>query len=228
MNKKRILIVDDEYDLCHILKHNLQSNGFIADVTYSAEDALKKELSDYDLFLLDVMMEGVSGFELLKIIRNEKKLDTPVVFITAMTSEEHLLEGFSHGADDYIKKPFSVSEVVVRVHAVLKRAGLKKEEAEYGLNLDNNRKRVFLDKEPVDLTKTEYDILDLLLKQPGKVYSRDEILNKIWTDQHYVLGRTVDVNITRIRKKLGTHGKCIVTRSGYGYYFDDRKIPAKT
>lgn len=227
MEKKRILIVDDEYDLCHILKHNLESNGFIADVTYSAEEVLKKDLDGYDLFLLDVMMEGLSGFDLIKILRKEKNINTPVVFVTALNSEEHLLEGFNSGADDYIKKPFSVNEVVVRINAVLMRASQNNEDQPAGLNIDNHRKRVFLDKEPIDLTKTEYDILNLLLKQPGKVYSREEILSKIWTDQHFVMGRTVDVNITRIRKKLGEHGKCIVTRSGYGYYFDNRKIPVK-
>jgi DNA-binding response OmpR family regulator len=225
MNQIKILVVDDEPDLCNILKFNLEAKGYNVDVAYSAEEGLNKDLDSYSLVLLDVMMNEISGCEMLSIIRNERNCRTPVIFITAMNTESDVLQGFKMGADDYIKKPFSINEVLVRVNAVISRSKVSKYKMEYnkGLNLDSSRKRIFIDKSPVDFTKTEYDIFTLLYTQPGKVYSRDEILKRIWSDQEYVLGRTVDVNITRIRKKLGNWGKCIATRSGYGYYFDDRK-----
>ncbi|MBI9068254.1 MAG: response regulator transcription factor [Salinivirgaceae bacterium] len=226
MNQNKILVVDDEIDLCHILKYNLEEKGFEVDVAFSAEEALQLNLENYALILLDVMMQEMSGFVMLETIRKERFIKTPVIFITAMTSEFDLMKGFEIGADDYIKKPFSINEVVVRVKAVIDRYKMASIMEKYrnGLNLDSTKKRVFIDKEPIELTKTEYDIFTLLFNQPRKVYSRDEILNRIWSDQQYVLGRTVDVNITRIRRKLGEWGKCIVTRSGYGYCFDERKV----
>lgn len=228
MIKNRILVVDDEEDLCQILQFNLQKEGYEVNITFSAEEALTANLSTYNLILLDVMMQEMSGFEMLEKIRNELGLKTPVIFITALSSEKNLLDGFELGADDYIKKPFSINEVIVRVNAVIERYKMAEFYEKYpsgdGLNLDTIKKRVFVDQEPIDFTRTEYDIFTLLFNQPGKVYSREEILNIIWKDQQYVMGRTVDVNITRIRKKLGDWGKCIVTRSGYGYYFDKRKV----
>jgi len=227
MINSRILVVDDEPDLCNILKYNLERINYQVDVAYSAEEALANDISEYELILLDVMMNEISGFEMLSIIRNEFGLSTPVIFITAMTTEENMLYGFEMGADDYIKKPFSINEILVRVKAVISRHKMSKYKEEYtkmGLNLDSSRKRIIIDKNPIDLTRTEYEIFTLLFTQPGKVYSRDEILKRIWSDQEYVLGRTVDVNITRIRKKMGNWGKCIATRSGYGYYFDERKF----
>lgn len=226
MTDTRILVVDDEPDLCNILKYNLEDKGYNVDVSNSAEEALKRDLSSYHLILLDVMMENISGFEMLSILRNERNIKTPVIFITAMSTEQNMVQGFKIGADDYIKKPFSINEVLVRVHAVINRYKNLNYmmENKNGLNLDSSRKRIFIDKKPIDFTRTEYDIFTLLFTQPGKVYSRDEILRHIWSDQEYILGRTVDVNITRIRRKLGDWGKCIATRSGYGYYFDERKI----
>jgi DNA-binding response OmpR family regulator len=226
MSNINILVVDDEQDLCQILKFNLEAKGYLVDVAYSAEEALNLNLIKYNLILLDVMMEGISGFEMLSIIRKEKKLNIPVIFVTAMSSEKNLLEGFKNGADDYVRKPFSINEVLVRVKAVLDRyqSADTLPHATNGLDLDLARKRILIDKEPIDLTRTEYDIFSMLYGQAGKVYSREDILTAIWSDQPYVSGRTVDVNITRIRKKLGAWGKCIVTRSGYGYYFDSRKM----
>ena len=231
MNSARILVVDDEQDLCEILKFNLEAKGYQVEVAYSAEEALNKNLIKYNLILLDVMMEGISGFEMLSIIRKEKQLNIPVIFVTAMSSEKNLLEGFQNGADDYVRKPFSINEVLVRVKAVLDRYQSAEvlPHTHSGLNLDLARKRLVIDQSPVELTRTEYDIFTMLYGQPGKVFSRDDILLAIWADQPYVSGRTVDVNITRIRKKLGAWGKCIVTRSGYGYYFDARKMePVKS
>lgn len=231
MINARILVVDDEPDLCEILKFNLEAKGYQVDVVYSAEEALQLNLTKYNLILLDVMMEGISGFEMLSIIRKEKNLNIPVIFVTAMSSEKNLLEGFQNGADDYVRKPFSINEVLVRVKAVLDRYYASGNDSHdvMGLNLDMARKRIVIDDHPIELTRTEYEIFTMLYGQPGKVFSRDEILNTIWSDQPYLSGRTVDVNITRIRKKMGSWGKCLVTRSGYGYYFDSRKMePVKS
>jgi two-component system, OmpR family, alkaline phosphatase synthesis response regulator PhoP len=222
----RILIVDDEPDICHILKFNLEEYGFNVDMASSAEEALKLDLSEYAVFLLDIMMEGISGHDLLKILRNDYKLKTPVVFITAMGSDDDLEQGYMLGADDYIRKPFSVREVVLRVRALLQRSenNIDKPAISKFPKIDNNRKRVIFGNTPVEFTPTEYDIFKFLCQQPGKVYSREEILNHIWPNQQNILGRTVDVNITRIRKKMGKHGNCIRTRSGYGYFFDYTKV----
>ena len=225
----KILIVDDEIDLCQILKFNFESAGYEAETVNSGEEALTKNLSDYHLFLFDVMMDGINGFELLQTLRLEKKITKPVVFITALTSEDKVLEGFSLGADDFIRKPFSPKEVVARVNVIKERfyRNFEQENSNSGLIIDNMKKRIILDNTPIDFTRTEYDIFCLLYNEPGKVYSRDKILKIVWDDEQYVLDRTVDVNITRIRKKMGDLGTCIVTRSGYGYYFDLKKISAK-
>lgn len=226
MVNKRILIVDDEVDLCEILKFNLQQDGFNVQVANSGEEALEKDLSGFDIFLFDVMMDGINGFELLQHLRLNLNITKPVIFVTALTNEESVLEGFSIGAEDYIKKPFSVKELVARVNVVLNRFMQNQviQQNHIGINIDNMKKQILLNNIPIDFTRTEYDLFVLLHKQPGKVYSRDEILRTVWTDEQYVSGRTVDVNITRIRKKMGEHGMCIVTRSGYGYYFDDKKV----
>ncbi|HAM98398.1 MAG TPA: DNA-binding response regulator [Marinilabiliales bacterium] len=225
MDRKLILVVDDEPDLCQILKFNLEENGYLADIANSAEQALQLDLNKYNLILLDVMMEGISGFEMLSILRREKNIKTPVIFLTAMNSENNLLEGFRTGADDYIKKPFSIQEVLVRIKAVLERYTTNhfNNYQHQGIKLESSLKRVTLNNETIELTRTEYDIFTLLYNQAGKVYSREEITKRIWSDQQFIMARAVDVNITRIRKKFGQWGKCIVTRSGYGYYFDGRK-----
>lgn len=221
MQKNKILIVDDEADLCQILQFNFEQNGFVADTTNSGEDALKKDLESYNIFLFDIMMEGINGFELLKHIRQKRKLTTPIIFITALTNEDSVLQGFNIGADDYIKKPFSVKEVVARTNAVLKRSGnWTADNKKYGtIKIDSTKKLIVINNEPINFTKTEYDIFTLLYNNPEKVYSRKEILKQIWINE-YVSGRTIDVNITRIRKKLNKIGDCIATRSGYGYYFN--------
>lgn len=220
MQKHKILIVDDEVDLCEILQFNFEQNGFVADKAYSGEEALTKNLESYHLFLLDVMMEGLNGFELLQYFRLKRKLTTPVIFITALGNEENVLKGFKIGASDYIKKPFSIKEVIARANAILERAN--RSENNTFITIDAMKKQILINNVPVDFTKTEYDIFSLLYNTPGKVYSRQEILDTVWAND-YVLGRTVDVNITRIRKKLKEKGVCIATRSGYGYYFDEKK-----
>lgn len=226
MNPYRILVVDDEEDLCEILQFNLENEGYEVDTANSAEEALKKEIDSYDLLLLDVMMGEISGFKMASLLKKDKKTaDVPIIFITAKDTENDTVTGFNLGADDYISKPFSLREVAARVKAVLRRT--RQNETEHlpqqivyqSLVLDINQKKVSIDGEEVPLTKKEFEILLLLLQNKGHVFSREDILSRIWSDEVYVLDRTIDVNITRLRKKIGIYGKRIVTRLGYGYCF---------
>jgi two-component system, OmpR family, alkaline phosphatase synthesis response regulator PhoP len=223
--KNKILIVDDEEDLCEILQFNLNNSGFTTDIAHSSEDALKKPLHSYDLFLLDVMMGNMSGFRLAEKLRNENKVTAPVIFITAKDTENDLLTGFSLGADDYIAKPFSINELIARVKAVLKRSEPKHRKNSEKLKvsnieLDDARKLVMINKDKIDLTKKEFEIFKLLLENRGTVFSREEILRRIWGGDIIVTDRTVDVNITRIRNKIGIYGQNLKNKTGYGYYFE--------
>jgi DNA-binding response OmpR family regulator len=225
-NPIHILVVDDEEDICEILKFNLESEGFQVDVVTSAEDAMKKKLEKYQLFLLDVMMKGMSGYRLADEIRKRRKLDAPLFFITAKNSENDKLTGFSVGADDFITKPFSIKEVVARIKAVLRRsdgAGDPLTETTKisiaGIELDLEKKRLTIDGGKEDLTPIEFQILLMLIKNPGRIFGREQFLDHIWRDVN-VTDRTVDVHITRLRKKLGKYGAYLVTRKGYGYCFE--------
>ena len=197
MANYKILVVDDEEDLCEILKFNLEVEGYDVDTANSAEEALQMNLTDYNLLLLDVMMGEMNGFKMASLLRkNEKLKHIPIIFLTAKDTEDDKLMGFNIGADDYISKPFSIREVIARVKAVLRRIVDKEDPAILQfekLYIDSVKKRAFID-------STE--------------------LSKIWTDEVYVLDRTIDVNITRLRKKIGEYGKRIVTRLGYGYCFE--------
>jgi two-component system, OmpR family, alkaline phosphatase synthesis response regulator PhoP len=222
---KKILIVDDEEDLCEILQYNLGNDGFITAVAHSAEEALTMPLNDYDLLLLDVMMGPISGFRLADKLRKEQNNTVPIIFLTAKDTENDLLTGFSLGADDYISKPFSINELTARVKAVLKRSDSRKSKGEilvrYGdIELDTVRKRVIISDEKIELTRKEFEILRLLLENPGKIYSREEILSIVWETDVIVTNRTVDVNITRLRSKLGKYGTSLKNKTGYGYYFE--------
>lgn len=227
MNDYRILVVDDEEDLCEILKFNLENEGYEVDTANSAEEALKMDISSYNLLLLDVMMGEISGFKMANILKKDKKTaSVPIIFITAKDTENDTVTGFNLGADDYISKPFSLREVVARVKAVLRRTGTTEaekapEQITYQtLVIDITKKKVSIDGEEIALTKKEFEILFLLLQNKGRVFSREDILSRIWSDEVYVLDRTIDVNITRLRKKVGIYGKRIVTRLGYGYCFE--------
>jgi two-component system, OmpR family, alkaline phosphatase synthesis response regulator PhoP len=222
---KNILIVDDEEDLCEILQYNLSNEGFKTEVAHSAEEALKKTLCDFDLILLDVMMGQMSGFKFADKIRKELNIDIPVIFLTAKDTENDILTGFSLGADDYVSKPFSINELTARVKAVLKRSYADKVNSKSimqfnGIDLDTVRKRVIINEERVELTKKEYEILKVMLENQGKVFSREEFLSRIWGHDVVVTERTVDVNITRLRTKLGPFGPFLKNKTGYGYYFE--------
>jgi two-component system alkaline phosphatase synthesis response regulator PhoP len=225
LKDKRILIVDDEEDLCEILQYNLTNEGFQTDIAHSAEEALKRSLNTYDLLMLDVMMGQMSGFKLADKLRKEMDINVPVIFLTAKDTENDLLTGFSLGADDYITKPFSVNELTARVKAVLKRSGTVKNKnqgiVKLGqIELDTVRKRLIINDEKIELTKKEFEILKLLLENQGKVFSREDILLRIWGGDVIVTDRTVDVNITRLRTKLGKFGQNLKNKTGYGYFFE--------
>jgi two-component system, OmpR family, alkaline phosphatase synthesis response regulator PhoP len=227
MDEAKILVVDDEQDLCEIVQFNLESEGFAVDTANSAEEALELDLSKYDLLLLDVMMGKMSGFKMASIIRKDPKTKAiPIIFITAKDSENDTLTGFTLGADDYISKPFSIRELVARVKVVLRRTRQKDGEggveilAYEDLIIYLTEKKVKLNDEIIKLTKKEFEILQLFIENQGRVFSRDEILERVWKGEAYVLDRTIDVNITRLRKKIGDYGKNIVTRLGYGYCFE--------
>ena len=226
-SRKKVLVVDDEQDLCEILKFNLETEGYEVDTAYSAEEALNLELKSYSLLLLDVMMGGMSGFALAKKLKSEPSTASiPIIFLTARDTENDTVTGFNLGADDYISKPFSIREVMVRVKAVLRRSSGEKNKPAHkvinyqGLTLNLDKKTVAIDGNEIPFTKTEFEILHLLIEERGRVFSRQELIDRIWPRDVLVLDRTVDVNITRLRKKIGPFAKCIVTRLGFGYYFD--------
>lgn len=226
MNDFRILVVDDEEDLCEILKFNLEMEGYQVDTANSAEEALKLDLTRYHLLLLDVMMGEISGFKMARMMKqNKDTANIPIIFITAKDTENDTITGFNLGADDYISKPFSLREVILRVKAVLRRTGSVQNDNEErltykGLVIDIPKKKVTINDEEISLTKKEFEILLFLLQNQGRVFSREDILARVWHDEVYVLDRTIDVNITRLRKKIGEYGQRIVTRLGYGYCFD--------
>lgn len=241
---ERILVVDDEEDLCEILQYGLEKAGFIVDVAYSAEEVMKMNLNLYSLFLLDVMMGEISGFKLGAYLKkNESTKNIPIIFITAKDTENDKLMGFSIGADDYVSKPFSINEVVARVKAVLKRttpvlkqtllnkamgipeekpaeeAGQYKRVSYEDLCLNLHNKTAFIGDKEIQLTKKEFELLALFLSKPDTIFSREQLLADVWKGESYVLDRTIDVNITRLRKKIVPYDRHIVTRQGYGYYF---------
>lgn len=224
---RRILVVDDEDTLCEALRFFLESEGYEVDVAYSAEEALTHDLSVYDLILLDIMMGEISGIQLARIVKTNPATTTiPIIFCTAKNTEEDMIDGLDIGADDYIVKPYSLKTVAARIRAVLRRVdSLSRifpdfEKITYnGLVVVPVKKQCVVDGEEVKLPKKEFEILLMLLSQRGHIFSREEILSKIWPDEVVVLDRVVDVNITRIRQKLGRYGKNIITRSGYGYGF---------
>lgn len=224
---RKILIVDDEVDIREILQFNLENAGFNVECASSAEEALEKLTPDFALILLDVMMHGMSGFQMAQLLRNERDDHTPIIFLTAKDTQDDLLTGFSSGADDYIPKPFSIQEVIARVTAVLRRtAKVDKPAAAQNVlkvgkvEIDQQRKAVTVEGQPVQFSKKEFEILNLLASNQGSIFSREDLINELWKDAPYVLDRTVDVHIARIRSKLGVCKGYLTNRSGYGYTFN--------
>ncbi len=249
----KILIVDDEHEICEILKYNLLIEGYNAEIAYSAKEALSLELQSYSLIILDIMMNEINGFELARQLKtNPATKYIPIIFCSALGGEDEHIMGLNIGADDYITKPFRTREVIARVKSVLRRTQISKELSYQiqqatniatiqtktssnvkpqeqnityrRLTIDRNAKLCYIDDAPVKLTKTEYELLLYLLQHRNNIYTREELLEKIWNESESVSIRTIDTNITRLRKKIGEYGSCITTRSGYGYGFQESNI----
>ena len=225
---RKILVVDDETDIREILQFNLENAGHVVDTAASAEEALEILSPEHGLILLDVMMGGMSGYKMAEKLRNENN-NIPIVFLTARNAQDDLLTGFSSGADDYITKPFSIQEVIVRVKAVLRRYPQAEPAPEPvqetvvvagALRIDLEKKIVHAGDQQITFSKKEYEVLSLLASHPGQIFSREDLINELWKDAPYVLDRTVDVHIARIRSKLGKYKNCISNRSGFGYVFN--------
>lgn len=277
----RILVIDDEESLCEILKFNLEKEGYDVDTANSAEEALGMDLSVYNLMIVDIMMDKMSGFDFAKQVKRSPVTEfTPIIFCSALSGEDHTVMGLNIGADDYITKPFVNSEVIARVKAVLRRAGAMQQRAQQmaanqmyqqpqmyppmqqpvyqqpqphmqqpmqqpmqhqqsqpqqaqgggnyesdivyrGLRISQNDKIVYIDGKPVDLTPREFKIILYFLTHRNRIYSRDEIISEVW-DGVEVSARTIDVNMSRLRKKIGEYGDCIHTRPGFGYGFKEQ------
>ena len=233
MTTYRILIVDDEETLCEVLKLNLENEGYDVDIAFSAEQALSYNLKEYSLILLDIMMGEISGIKMAKMLKaNIETADIPIIFCTARDTEDDMIMGLNLGADDYITKPYTIRNVVARVKSVLRRTSSYKSNANLptdkpnrltinGLCLDLEFKRCTIDGNEVKLTRKEFELLAYLITHRGKICSREQILSRVWSDEVVVLDRTIDVNITRLRSKIGAYGSYIITRSGFGYGFRD-------
>lgn len=231
----KILVIDDEESICEILKFNLEKEGYEVDTAYSAEEALDRDLSGYSLFIVDIMMDRLSGFDFAKRIKNNDAIEnTPIIFCSALSGEDDTVMGLNIGGDDYITKPFVISEVLARVRAVLRRSHATKQWAYNvsksiyepditfkNLRINRNEKICYINGEAVALTRTEFDILLFFLTHRNRIYSREEIIQQIWAGNVVVTNRTIDTNITRLRRKLGEYGKNIVTRLGFGYGFKE-------
>ncbi|MDR0833314.1 MAG: response regulator transcription factor [Candidatus Symbiothrix sp.] len=227
MEQVKLLIIDDEEDIREILKFNLENEGFIIDTASSGEEGLEKLCPEHKLIILDVMLGGMSGFHVAGVIRKQGN-HVPIIFLTAREDENDLLTGFSVGADDYIKKPFKIKEVIARVKAITRRSeqsGPKVAEETTivvgDLTLHLLHKTLEIRGKKVLLTPKEFDILALFIRHPQKLFSREDILHEVWKDETYVLARTVDVHVARLRKKLNHYGAYIKNRTGYGYLFND-------
>ena len=232
MSIERILIVDDEETLCEVLQLNLENEGYDVDIAFSAEEALTLDLKKYSLILLDIMMGGISGIKMAKMLKSDlMTAEIPIIFCTARDTEDDMVMGLNLGADDYIMKPYTIRNVVARVKSVLRRTSGNKSantpiekpnilQVE-GLVLDMEFKRCVVDGTEIKLAKKEFELLAYLISNRGKILSREQILSKVWKDEVVVLDRTIDVNITRVRSKIGAYGSYIVTRSGFGYGFRD-------
>ena len=246
MVKQRILIVDDEEDICMILSYSLQKAGYETLIAHSAEDALTllspvaNNQSPISLILLDIMMDGMSGLEMAEKVKSEngnvkgENHLPPIIFLTALSDEDTVLQGFKLGADDYISKPFRIAEVLARVAAVLRRSATPKTAVQNSSEVQNSSTIVFegivvnkadmsltIDGEMVVMTRKEIELLCYLLTHRGQILSREHLLNNVWDSNGFVLERTVDVHITHLRRKLGQYGKYIKTKSGYGYLFEN-------
>lgn len=223
-----ILVVDDEETLCEALRFNLEAEGYEVSVAYSAEEALALDFRTFDLILLDIMMGAVSGTRLARMIKSDPATSNiPIIFCTARDDVEDMVAGLDLGADDYITKPYSLRNVLARVKAVLRRTTGDSTTTSHashileccGLRVDTDSKQCAVDGKDVAMPRKEFEILATLMTDPGHIFSREELLAKVWPEQVVVVDRVVDVHITRLRAKIAPYGKHIITRAGYGYGF---------
>lgn len=233
----RILVIDDEESICDILKYNLEKEGYQVDVSYSAVEALERDLTKYSLFIVDIMMEHLSGYDFVQRLRSNMSTEKlPVIMCSALNDEDDKVTGLNIGADDYIPKPFTVAEVVARTRAVLRRSLISMSDAKQNvmsnsdyrpdisyktIRIDQNEKVCYINDMEVPLTRTEYDILVFFLNHRNRIYSREEIIREVWASDVLVSNRAIDTNLTRLRKKLGEYGNNIITRQGFGYGFKE-------
>jgi DNA-binding response OmpR family regulator len=216
----KILVVDDDPVIREVLVFNLTSEGFDTDCATSAEEAQDRLTAEHSLILLDIMLGGMSGLRFAETLRKRKN-QVPIIFLTAKDTENDMLTGFSVGGDDYVSKPFSVKEVVARIKAVLKRQKTHDKISLGDIIINLDMKEVRIGKKKFnDLTKTEFRILRLLADNSDRILSRENIIDEIWKDTPYITERTVDVHITRLRKKLGEYASLITHRAGFGYHFN--------
>ena len=231
MDMPKILVVDDEEDLCEILKFNLEIEGYEVDTAFSAEEALKMDIASYQLLLLDVMMGEISGFKMASILKKEEKTaDIPIIFLTAKAQAEDRIQGLELGADDYVTKPFSPKELVLRVASVLKRCEHTPGSviAEYGpFTFDKNALKFYIDNEEVDLTATEFKLMIHMVEREGQTLNRNDLLSCVWGYSHQAQSRTLDTHMKRLRQKLAPYADCIETVRSIGYRFTlpGRRIP---
>lgn len=214
-SKGKILVVDDEEALREALGTYLRLEGYEVDVASGAEEAMGMVIGAYNLILLDIMMDGISGTEMASELKRRPETSSiPIIFLTALQDEEDMVAGLNLGADDYIVKPYSVRNVLARVEAVLRRSKPRKRE---NVECDRDTLICTVDGASLKLPRKEFEILALLLENPGRIFTREELMRRIWPEGIVVTDRSVDVHVTRIRSKLGNYGSCLVSRSGYGY-----------
>lgn len=227
----KILVVDDEQPLVKGIKFNLENEGYQVDTAFDGETALEKiQTGQFDLVVLDLMLPKLSGLEVCSRVREFSNI--PIIMLTAKSQDADKVMGFEHGADDYLTKPFNIIELKVRIRAILRRANAAPKQTEiapasskHGIVLDFNSRNVFIDGREVELTSKEFDLLNLLMKNPGRVYSRDNMLNLVWGYEYPGDVRTVDVHIRRLREKIERNPaepEYVITKWGVGYYFKDK------
>lgn len=224
--RQHLLVIDADEVIRELIVFNLSSDYSI-DACKSAEDALELDLASYSLMLLDINLAGaIDGLQFIEMMsRNASTSSIPFIICTARDSEDEIIAGFDAGADDYIVKPFSLREMVARVKSVMRRHALRRPQQAprptkltyEGLSLQLETQRAELDGEPLALSRTEYQILKLFMRNPGQLFTRDEIHTRAWPDGEAVSARTIDVNISRLRKKIGRYSACIISRAGQGY-----------
>jgi two-component system alkaline phosphatase synthesis response regulator PhoP len=225
--KKRILVVDDERDIVDLLRYNLLKEGYEVIAAFNGKEALEKAAHHPDLVILDVMMPVLDGFETCKKLKSDPRTSAvPVLFLTASSSEVDEVVGLELGADDYIQKPISPRKLVARVKAVLRRSGHSRDETggpsvirAGRLEIDRSAFTVQIGKKEVFFPRKEFELLALLASSPGKVFSREMLLQSIWGSDVVVIDRTIDVHIRKIREKLGEDASSIETIKGVGYKF---------